>query len=75
MKSLSRAGFRLISIGTELNALTGRWIEPGFCENPGYQLTGDVVEKGTNVTGLSVGDRVVTLQKSCRLYDCYRQTL
>ncbi len=62
-----RADISLISIGTELRCLKGE-IDPGtnwydwvkYPFSPGYSMTGTVIAMGSQVTGFSVGDRVVT---------------
>lgn len=44
--------------GTERNILLGGNYCPGFPTRAGYQIVGEVVEAGPEVTGYAVGDRV-----------------
>ena len=64
---LITSSYSLISSGTERVAFSGQfeipshwsdWISYPF--NPGYGLVGNITAVGSNVTRLSVGDRVVT---------------
>lgn len=52
-----------ISVGTERWCLLGKieGLEPRFPHVPGYQVSGRVIDKGKNVTGFNVGDRVFSI--------------
>jgi 2-desacetyl-2-hydroxyethyl bacteriochlorophyllide A dehydrogenase len=60
----------LISIGTETTALTGRWNNEWFRENPGYALAGDVIAVGEDVSTFQVGDRVCSEKNHCNYGIC-----
>lgn len=72
---LCKSEISLISIGTEMRCLKGE-IDPGtnwsewvkYPFNPGYSMTGTVIDVGTDVIDFSVGDKVVIQKPHCQYF-------